>query len=762
MATAPKAPIGQIESIPLRPVYGDPNAARGTFGSGGLEAAAGAAQQIAQAADSLIEAQGRIRERNDAVNRAREFLPFKSFGSESWTALQLTDDIANPVTVQKYRAMLDAKREEILSAHTGSANSRAALEVRLLEQQTEFMNAAGAASVTAGRKAVGDQLQVDLSGIASRVANDPSTFAVELDNWNQSVENMRPVLTPDEERLWLRQGPAVMVEAVIDTMLSQPDGDLEVQRLLSNTPALMGMMLPEQQVEVRKRIRMTAAANAEARNKVYNVGRDELLIQNGRIIAQGPVTPPPKTKADELIEVMNLYKAANVPFEQNDFEKVVGGAFSSPTEGPQAQYDFFRQEWMRLSGGIEPPPEVAAKWLGADGVGSPKTIGERLGDVNAIRAKQEKPALTEDQVNAVMGIVGSPKKYSEKLKEISAVIDLSADELTALGGLKGAVETDRFTPAGMKELATRLAPRYAVGDTTPAEDREFEAAVTYLSQPETIIDPTTKLAVVGPPPVLPPFVTRAMELRGFAVPATGAPQSPSAQGTPGGAQAPSAATGAQPAPGAAPGGAQAPAQAPGTKTPAQVEPDTPQTIYELTELLTGPVASVKPLMGRVPVPGLADVGGQETIAQSAMALRAQALVNAIRDARWYNEAEDKRLREEISIEGKTIDSVQAFRGRLIGIAKSLDERLKNDREKINSVSSTQEERQRAIETVNAIEDFRATLLPPIVESVEELALYLRDHPDTTGVLIPNRLMPEEQRSEAGYVLWKRQPAAGAR
>lgn len=754
MATVPRAEITQATQ-PQRPVYGDPNAARGAFTSP-IGQLAEAGEQLQRTADSLIEAQLRIQERNDAVARARDFLPFQAFGRESLTALQATDDIANPITVQKYRQMLDDKAAEILAAHSGSEVSRQALETRILEQKLEFMDTAAVASTTAGRKAVQDQLGVDLGAISARVAADPSRFTEELENWSKSLENMKPVLTPEEERAWQRQGPAVMVEAILDGMLQQPNGDIEVQRLISSTPGLMALMEPAQQVEVRKRIQMVAQANAAERNKTFVLGRDQVLTNTrGEVIARGPVSPPPKSKAQEVAETLGLAQAFGLNVDQNMLSKLLG--FGDLKETQTTKWQEFERLYAERSNGEKPSKEIFLEFHGLDTAG-PKTVEQTISEIQAVRAKNRQAALTDEQLNILQGIGKSDKPFAQKVTEIEAVVGpLSREELAKLGGFAvPASEQPKLDPKDYLLVFSTLSARYGAGETTPEEDRIYEASVTGFVEPPQIVDQTRGVVVQGEPRILPDYVQRALQARNYRIPTATSPElfaSPSeagAQPQPGqGAPQPGA---AQPQPGQQ--GAIPPAQ-PGQRPgptveaaqqqpaiqpqaapaapqaePAQAEPTfTPEaTLYEQAPLLTGPVATVGPQIGRAPIPGLAGSFPKETQAQASFNLAVQELISAIRDARYYNPTEETRLREEVDVEGSLWDNTARFQNHILGIDDALQRRADNALKTVQNERTTRDERRKAIEVLNAIENFRRILLPPRVNTPEEEALFLRDNP----------------------------------
>lgn len=115
-------------------------------------------------------------------------------------------------------------------------------------------------------------------------------------------------------------------------------------------------------------------------------------------------------------------------------------------------------------------------------------------------------------------------------------------------------DVDNLTPGRAQASMIRLAPGYAAGTLTPAQEREFEAAVTVAQAPRVQLDPATGQAVTITPP-LPPFVTQAVQARQAAsVPQPAAPPAaaaaPEAAPAPASTQAPApAATAPAPQPG---------------------------------------------------------------------------------------------------------------------------------------------------------------------------------------------------------------------
>lgn len=151
-----------------------------------------------------------------------------------------------------------------------------------------------------------------------------------------------------------------------------------------------------------------------------------------------------------------------------------------------------------------------------------------------------------------------------------------------------------------------------------------------------------------------------------------------------------------------------------------------RTIWQRRENIVGPVAGTRSAINSVPGVGPAVAGAVfgEAETRQADADRAYVentsrdLVRVLQNNPRFAEGERKSIEKEISIGPEFFKSVESFEGKLIGINQSLQDRLVDAQRTVQSNVSL-EERKRAMDNINAIQNFREKLGLPVMVKTEE-------------------------------------------
>jgi len=319
-------------------------------------------------------------------------------------------------------------------------------------------------------------------------------------------------------------------------------------------------------------------------------------------------------------------------------------------------------------------------------------------------------ALGPDATRKLFDRIGQARAAQSKARNeqtvkgipVSIYNGLTADQqLKALGVAPG--DSSAFgdsVPGLTLNMFAEKAPAFANRTLSPIEDRQFIAAVTNYIQPRQYQDPTTGLMQTVRNE-LPSYVRDAMRVRGVHLAVTEPPPPVHA--------APKRGDG-----GAASGG---PTGKDG------------KTVFEMADSLTGPIARAKSAVGGLPIVG----GGfpEETESQQYVLQMQRDLILTLQNNPHYVEGERKAIEKDIEIAGKVMDNPQAFRQRLIGIDDALQKRFENAMKTASSTKVGKDKRVAAMNIANAIENFRANLAPPRVNSPEEARSFAKDNPPGT-------------------------------
>jgi len=288
---------------------------------------------------------------------------------------------------------------------------------------------------------------------------------------------------------------------------------------------------------------------------------------------------------------------------------------------------------------------------------------------------------------------------SGKIAEVESALGrpLSESERARVAGVAGSEFGTGITGRAL-EIMTENAEAFGAGLLSPAEERRFISAVTQYTQPTTIQNPDTGL-IETRRPELPPFVRDVMQRRG--VSASDGQNDAFGTGQPGqgGAEATS------------PGNAEAP----------------DQTIWDLSGISTGPVPAIGEAVGRTPIIGDIFPSQQITQARNFIPLVQRELVRVLQNNPKYAEGERIDIEKEINIKPQIFDTPTAFRNRLIAIDQALEVRERNAFQTAQSNRVGREERIQAMNVLNGLVKFRASLgVPPRFKTPDEVRKAVSD------------------------------------
>jgi len=237
----------------------------------------------------------------------------------------------------------------------------------------------------------------------------------------------------------------------------------------------------------------------------------------------------------------------------------------------------------------------------------------------------------------------------------------------------------------------KLAPDYALGNTTDEQDRQFESAVKIITTPQFFNDPVTGNRVERRGE-LPDFAKLAVDMR--------SDSAPTARPT-GGAGAEPAGTGITPE-GAIPA------------VSSVKEP----TIFEAAERGTGIIPVTSSFLAKFPFMG--DMAPGEQQATTFLRTAAKQIANGLRTNPRFVDKERQEIEAELDIHPALLDNPAAMRNRLIGLDDLLarlqrESALRGQNKKLKA-----EDRADARLKVDDLQKIRDLVgLPPRVTNIEE-------------------------------------------
>ena len=158
--------------------------------------------------------------------------------------------------------------------------------------------------------------------------------------------------------------------------------------------------------------------------------------------------------------------------------------------------------------------------------------------------------------------------------------------------------------------------------------------------------------------------------------------------------------------GASPGQAAQPTAPLPQTAPAAVSPE--RTIWEMSDLVSGPVPAALELGHKLPLVGGLVPGGPETQARNDVKIKSREFINTLQKSPRFAEGERETLEEELSIAPELIQRGESYRNRIIGIDDALSRRADAARKDADT-GGTPEIKKQAIKDWTLIQNFRQNL-----------------------------------------------------
>ncbi len=478
MAKLPTA--ASFGARPSAAVSGSPSPAPIPGGAGaapGLARAAGAQARAAsqpnpidllgQMTDAFAERQAKIDSRDDAVERARAVMQFTEGATNELLRLETEGDFSDRKTAQNYIKGLDDQITTLLNEHSGSADSRAALQARLLGIKTRFSVTAAEKRLAGQEKLVLSTLGESLKGLTNQAYEAPGSIGELYQSLDAQIDDMAAALTPEAELEHRTIGRAQIAASALESFLDR--GMFEDARdLMSSTPGLVDALSPEKQRELQGRI--TAFQQAEAKAYAEGVakltelrtilGRDPLPDERARYAG----VAPPKRERTISDKINEAEEALGRPLEPGERERLIGidSEDTDKASSPQGKLLQDREMFVKQFGADSPQVKAFDDMVNSEG-------GAALSDIAGIR--KEFTALS--------------RSFVEK-REAASAIAAAANQNTGAGdialiygfvrmqspGVVGDREADLVASTGGAGQMAKLAwERWRAGDRLTPEMR---------------------------------------------------------------------------------------------------------------------------------------------------------------------------------------------------------------------------------------------------------------------------------------------------
>lgn len=231
---------------------------------------AGVAQATGEAGGVLLDIGTQIISREatfDALTKARDL---EKWGMESKQALEDTEDFSRSDTVEKYNQGLREKQQELLSAHKGTAKSRASLKMQLENQVAQFEKGARETQVKAQYALTTDLLQQKTNQIASQVSYMPEMLDQGFEELDAQITELSDLIPQDQTDAFRNSARASLLTSSINGMMA--NGAIDKAEAVAKDPKYSRYLAPD----VSRKFALTIGAEkgrlaVEARKQEANL-----------------------------------------------------------------------------------------------------------------------------------------------------------------------------------------------------------------------------------------------------------------------------------------------------------------------------------------------------------------------------------------------------------------------------------------------------------------------------------------------------------
>jgi hypothetical protein len=322
--------------MPRLNLYEQQTSASGPRASG-ADFGAAPAQAMGETANQLFQIGNRIQEREDLSDRQRLRESFEEAAVPMLNDFDKRRDISSKESIPQFRDALTQKRQELISKHVGSPDSRSKLENQLDNLVSQYTKSAIGAKIKADQELMVRTLnqQFDKSALDTNAAPDVWSFS--KDENLMLVEEMRPAMSPDQYMAAKRLAYAKPLQSAVKSHLAQ--GNWESAEAIMRDENFSKFLTAEEAIPLRIDVAVgRGKQDAETKRQDANVARftmrkGEPLTPEETLRARSLPAKKDMTPADEITELELVQRK---PATQDQVDKI----FKTYVEGGKSDTMF--------------------------------------------------------------------------------------------------------------------------------------------------------------------------------------------------------------------------------------------------------------------------------------------------------------------------------------------------------------------------------------------------------------------------------------
>lgn len=278
--------------------------------------------QMQNMGNTLTDIGMNIQRRNDVLETVRGFSTFDQEAMTTLNALNATEDIANPATINQYRQGLDQMVQKTLEGYQGSRFGRQKLQAQLENQKAQYVKSALAAQIKAQHSMIGRQVEQKVNELGVVTALAPDQFPSAMVDFESTIDQLSDAIPQDQIEEYRALGRGKLASSMISGFLER--GDFKSARMALTDPEV-GKFLPP---EASRRFAMGIAVDEAKAVKAAQAAQNHILTWEARV--GRTLTPEERTRVKSL-PLSDKNKTASQKIAE--YELITGG------KAPQAVVD---------------------------------------------------------------------------------------------------------------------------------------------------------------------------------------------------------------------------------------------------------------------------------------------------------------------------------------------------------------------------------------------------------------------------------------
>jgi hypothetical protein len=298
----------------------------------GADFGSGIGQALAQQGDVLAQIGERIQTRNETINRVRTMNQFEQQVQQDFTALQQSEDISDPASVDTFRNTLRERREAALSSFNGRPGAREAFRAQLENMEGQYIKNVVSGQVKAQHQMIANMWDRKSNTLAIMASDAPEQLPAIFSELDNELEMLSPAMSQEQSDAFLANGRQKVASGAINRLLQT--GNYEAAKGLLNDPTIGSFLSPAEAQKVGLTIAVDEAKaeqkhQATARNvAAYTMALGKNLTPEQKMMIENfPIDEKDMTIADKIVQLEMLQGS---PASKNQINKLTG-TYIAPT-----------------------------------------------------------------------------------------------------------------------------------------------------------------------------------------------------------------------------------------------------------------------------------------------------------------------------------------------------------------------------------------------------------------------------------------------